>query len=409
MIPVMRARFGMAGSLGDERSTGRSRLRLRWDRQAEACLPTSLPEVRFVIDARAASEVPAGRGRYIREVLLALARRADDHEYELLARQPWAGLPRDPRFGWRTVTGKDPGWALSAARSARHGDALLSTASYLLAAASPVPTVATVFDLVAFDPATSPPRGALAERATLPLALHRGATFACISEATRHELLSRFPAAERRAAVTILGVDQDLDRRASARPDVVARLGLPERFVLSVGTREPRKNLVRTIRAFGTLPAAVRGDRRLVVVGHKGWQDEEIDGAMADAGDLVHLAGFVDDDDLPAVYAAADAFVYASFHEGFGLPVLEAMAVGTPVVTSNVSSLPEVAGDAAVTVDPLSVDAIAAGLAEILSDDARAADLGARGRRRAAEFTWARTAADTLDLLVAAASGHREA
>ncbi|WP_028721629.1 glycosyltransferase family 4 protein [Patulibacter americanus] len=362
--------------------------------------------MRFVIDARAAAEVPAGRGRYIRELLIAMAARDDDHEYELLAREPWTALQRDARFGWRTVAGRDPGWALAAARSARHGDALLSTASYLLAAASPVPTVATVFDLVAFDPETSPPLGALAERATLPLALRRNTTFACISEATKHELTARFPSAAARATVTPLGVDQTFARRAAARTDVIARLGLPDRYVLSVGTREPRKNLVRAIDAFVGLPEAVRDGRRLVVAGHRGWQDEDIDRAIDGAGELVHVTGFVEDDDLPAVYAAADAFVYASFHEGFGLPVLEAMAVGTPVITSNVSSLPEVAGDAAVTVDPRSVAAIRDGLAGVLADPDRAADFGRRGRARAAEFTWARTAAVTLAMLVAAAEGH---
>ncbi|MGX6446626.1 glycosyltransferase family 4 protein [Patulibacter sp. S7RM1-6] len=361
--------------------------------------------MRFVIDARAATEVPAGRGRYIRELLRALARRDDDHEYQLLAREPWPDLGSDPRFAWRRVAGADPGWALAAARSARHGDALLASASYLLAAASPVPAVATVFDLVAFDPETSPPRGALAERATLPLALLRGARFACISEATRHELVARFPRAAARATVTPLGVDQTLGRRAALRPDVVSRLGLPERYVLSVGTREPRKNLVRTIEAFAALPDSVRAGRRLVVVGHRGWEDEAIDRAIAGAQDLVHLAGFVEDDDLPAVYAAADAFVYASFHEGFGLPVLEAMAVGTPVVTSNVSSLPEVAGDAAVVVDPRSVAAIRDGLRTVLEDAAMADDLARKGRARAAAFTWDRTAETTLRMLHDAARG----
>jgi glycosyltransferase involved in cell wall biosynthesis len=361
--------------------------------------------VQLVIDARIAAEVPAGRGRYLRELLRGIAVLPDDHEYQLLTRTRWDAMPADPRFAWRTVNGADPGWALNAARSARHGDVLLSTASYLLAAASPVPTVATVFDLVAFDPESSPPRGALAERLTLPLALRRGTRFACISEATEDELVARFPAAAARSAVTILGVDQNLADRADARPGVVDRLGLPVRYVLSVGTREPRKNLVRTIEAFRSLPDDVRGGRRLVIAGHKGWQDAEIGRAIEGAGELVHLAGFVDDADLPALYAAADAFVYVSFHEGFGLPVLEAMAVGTPVITSDVSSLPEVAGDAAVTVDPRSVDAIAAGLRSVLDDPQRAAELGRAGRARAAAFTWERTARQTLDLLTATARG----
>jgi glycosyltransferase involved in cell wall biosynthesis len=335
----------------------------------------------------------------VRELLRAFQARDDDYEYVLLARDRWSQLPEDSRFTWRIVPGPDPLWSLRAAAAARGGDVLFATASYLLAAASPIPPVATVFDLVAFDPETSPPYGALAERATLPLALSRRSAFACISIAARADLVARFPAAARRAAVIPLAAAPDLPAQAARALDAVSRLGLPKRYVLSVGTREPRKNLVRTIEAFRALPDAVRGDRRLVIVGQAGWGEGPIDAAIADAGDLVHVAGFVDDEDLAAVYAHADAFVYASFHEGFGLPVLEAMTLGTPVVTSNVSSLPEVAGGAAISVDPRSVEAIRNGIARAL-DTETAAALAHLGLARAALFSWERTAEKTLQLLL---------
>jgi alpha-1,3-rhamnosyl/mannosyltransferase len=357
-----------------------------------------LRQVRIVVDARVAAEVVAGRGRYVRELLRALQARDDDHEYLLLTREAWDGLPRDDRFSWRVVPGPDPLWSLRAAPVARGGAVLFATASYLLAAVSPIPPVATVFDLVAFDPETSPPRGALAERVTLPLALGRRAAFVCISAAARNDLVRHFPTAARRTAVTSLAAAPGFAVAAAGASDAPRRLGLPERYVLSVGTREPRKNLVRTIEAFRGLPQDLRADRRLVIVGRAGWGEGPIDAAIAAAGDLVHVAGFVNDDDLPAIYAGADAFVYASFHEGFGLPVLEAMAVGTPVVTSNVSSLPEVAGDAAITVDPHSVEAIQDGLARAL-EPGIAADLARRGRARAASFSWDQTAAETLEVL----------
>lgn len=360
--------------------------------------------MRVAIDARSAAEVPAGRGRYVRELLHALAARDDDNTYELICRERWdAGL--DERFRWRRFPGTDPWWPVGAGLRIGHVDVTLATNSYLLAVTAPRPVVAFVHDLVAFDRSAEAPRGAYLEYVTLPLAVRRAAAFACNSEATLDQLVARYPSVHDRSVVTPLGVDGTFAAQAADRPDVVTRLGLPERYVLSVGTREPRKNLVRAIDAFRSLPEAVRAGRRLVVVGHRGWQDGAIDRALAEAGDLVHLAGFVDDVDLPAVYAAADAFVYASFHEGFGLPVLEAMAVGTPVVTSNVSSLPEVAGDAAVTVDPLSVDAIRDGLAGILVDTQRAEELAARGLRRAAEYRWERTAATTLEVLYRVTGG----
>jgi glycosyltransferase involved in cell wall biosynthesis len=358
--------------------------------------------MRVAIDARSAAEVPAGRGRYVRELLSALAARDDDNVYELISRERW-DADLDERFHWRGFQGNDPWWPIGAGLRVGSVDVTLATNSYLLAATAPRPVVVFVHDLVAFDREADAPIGAYAEYLTLPLAVRRAAAFACNSRSTLEQLVARHPKARDRAVVTPLGVDESFARKAAERRDASARLGLPERFVLSVGTREPRKNLVRAIDAFRGLPERVRDGRRLVVVGHRGWQDVEIDRAIEQAGDAVHLAGFVDDDDLPAVYAAADAFIYASFHEGFGLPVLEAMAVGTPVVTSNVSSLPEVAGDAAITVDPMSVEAIRDGLAKILADDAYAAVLVERGRRRAAEFTWARTANATLGLLENAA------
>ncbi|WP_210491591.1 glycosyltransferase family 1 protein [Patulibacter sp. SYSU D01012] len=356
------------------------------------------------IDARAASEVPAGRGRYVRELLRALAARDDDHRYDLIARTPWGGS-LDERFRWRCFPGTDPWWPLGVGPRLGRVDVTLATNSYLFAVTAPRPTVAFVHDMVVFDPESRPPAGAAAERVTLPLAVRRATAFACNSGATRDALVARFPAVAGRTVVTPLGVDQTLAAQATRGGDVVARLRLPQRYVLSVGTREPRKNLVRAIAAFAELPADVRAERRLVIVGHPGWDDAEIDTALRDAGDLVHLAGFVDDADLPAVYAAADAFVYVSFHEGFGLPVLEAMAVGTPVVTSNVSSLPEVAGDAALTVDPRSVPAIRDALSRVLSDGGLAASLIERGTRRATAYSWARTADTTLALLADARKG----
>lgn len=183
-----------------------------------------------------------------------------------------------------------------------------------------------------------------------------------------------------RLHVVTLGVDA-----TPATPDEIVRvraeLGLPERFVLFVGTLEPRKNLPR-------LAAAVRAldDLPLVVAGPTGWGD------LPPVGGDVRFVGFVDAADLPALYAAATVFAYPSEREGFGLPVAEAMAQGTPVVTSAGRSTEEVAGGAAVLVDPLDTDAIAAGLLEAIAD---ADELATAGRRRAAALTWASAAAAT--------------
>jgi glycosyltransferase involved in cell wall biosynthesis len=176
---------------------------------------------------------------------------------------------------------------------------------------------------------------------------------------------------------------------------VRARRGLPERYVLSVGTIEPRKNLATAIAAFHA--AAPRGVA-LALVGPRGWKLAEAIGADLAAGAVrpgIVVTGAVEDDELPALYAGASAFLFPSLYEGFGFPVLEAMACGTPVLSSDASSLAEVLGDAGVLLPPRDVAAWAEALRALLADPTRGRELGERGRRRAAEFTWERTARAT--------------
>ena len=166
--------------------------------------------------------------------------------------------------------------------------------------------------------------------------------------------------------------------------------------MLSVGTLEPRKNLQRLIAAHRSLPDELRQAHPLVLVGPKGWEiDEVLRRHRAD----VQLLGFVDDDDLAALYSLCTVFAYPSLYEGFGLPVLEALQSGAPVITSRMSSLPEVAGDAARYVDPRAEGEIAAALRELLESPTAREELARGGPERAARFSWDRTAGETLAIL----------
>jgi glycosyltransferase involved in cell wall biosynthesis len=349
------------------------------------------------IDARAAAEVPAGRGRYVRELLAALERlpeAADGVRFRLYAREPWGAL--DPeRFTWTRIGLPDPAWHMAAAaRASREVDVLLSTNSYLTAWFCLKPTAVVVYDLVPWvDPEHAQARAARIERATIRPALARAASLPCISDATRADLVRLFPRAAGKATTIPLAADP-------AFGEPVASPGHPSLdvpYVLAVGTLEPRKNLERLISAWTSLSREVRGDHVLALVGPRGWDDAPILAAARDAG--VRLLGRVDEDELRALYAGAAAFAYPSLYEGFGLPVLEAMAAGAPVLTSDRSSLPEVTGDAALLVDPTDVAAIGAGLTRLLTEPALREDLRARGRARAAAFSWERTARETLALL----------
>lgn len=183
------------------------------------------------------------------------------------------------------------------------------------------------------------------------------------------------------------------------RDAVRARHGLPDRFVLFVGGRDPRKNFRRLLDAFARFRG--RFPHALVAPGFARWTDEAADRALVRAKGLegaVHFPGFVPDEDLPALYAAADMLVSPSLYEGFGLPALEAMAQGCPVVASTRGCAPEVVGDAALLADPYSVDDIHGQMTRLATDRALRAALVARGYRRAAIFSWERAARETLAL-----------
>lgn len=187
------------------------------------------------------------------------------------------------------------------------------------------------------------------------------------------------------------------DPRLRAR--IRMRYGLPERFLLYVGAIEPRKNLPRLMEAF----AAARRQgmvHELVCVGPYGWSSRDLYQRVDDLGlrRHVHFTGYVPVDDLPVIYNLAELFVFPSIYEGFGLPVIEAMACGTPVITANTSSLAEIAAGAAETIDPHDVEALTAAIVTIARDHERRHDLARRGLRRAEEFSWARTAKEMLAL-----------
>ena len=226
------------------------------------------------------------------------------------------------------------------------------------------------------------------------------------SQTVRREVIQRLGLPAERV-VSIPEAASPLYREASRTEieEVRARYGLPQRYVLSVGSLEPGKNRARLFRALASMHD--RGiDCSLAVAGQPAWsyqQDYDLVRQLGLTGQVLFL-GYVADQHMPALYSGAALLAFPSLYEGFGLPVLEAMACGTPVVTSNVSATAEVAGDAAVLVDPLSTKAIALAIETLLCDDALRSNLRQRGLARAAQFSWERAALETLLLyeLVAA-------
>lgn len=241
----------------------------------------------------------------------------------------------------------------------------------------------------------------------LDVALHQASRVIVVSEQSRRDLLELYPVQADRVSVVPLGVDTEVFRPApkEAVTAVRRRYGIEGPYVLSLTGIEPRKNLPAMIRAYGILKADVRPT--LVLAGPlaprnpEGWDllRPALDDQPPEVRDRIVFTGYVSEMDKVALLTGAEALVYPSLYEGFGLPVIEAMACGTPVLTSSVSALPETAGDAALLVDPHDTGAIAQGIERLLTDPVLSRNLRAAGMARAGGFSWNETARRTAEIL----------
>ena len=363
--------------------------------------------MRIAIDATSVPSRPAGAGVYAIELVRAMAERGRHDGYALFVRGSWldddlagkrnwrvehiGAASRPARLAWEQMR-------LPQALSAMGIDVLHSTHHTLPLMGVRCRRVVTIHDVTFFRiPERYPPARRLYMQTLTRLSARVADAIIAPSDAARVDIVRTLGVPATKVAAVYEAAAARFMPVPSETAKAVARAhGIDARFVLSVGSLEPGKNRVRLIRAMAMLRDAGL-QHQLVIVGQKAWKfDAEL--ALVDElgmQDRVRYLGYVSDAELPALYSAADAFAFPSLHEGFGLPVVEAMACGVPVLTSNISATAEVAGDAAVLVDPLSVDAIRDGLRRLLEDGELRTDLSARGRARAAEFSWRRAADET--------------
>lgn len=279
-------------------------------------------------------------------------------------------------------------------------DYLLHIPNYILIP-FPGPVVATVHDLSYLHYPQHHPRERIAfmER-QMPRTLAQAAMIIADSEFVRRELIELLGISAARIQTVPLGVEESFHPYSLAeRALVLTRYDLAHLpYLLVVATLEPRKNLPRLVDAYSRLPDALRRRHPLVIVGTRGWLTEELERRLEplERGGQIKRLGYIPQEDLPLLYAGAWAFAFPSLYEGFGLPLLEAMRSGVPVLTANRSSLPEVAGDAAILVDPEDVDTISAGLERLLTDEAWRGLAVERGLRQAQPFSWSRCVENTI-------------
>lgn len=370
--------------------------------------------MRIGIDYTSAARQSAGIGRFTRELIRAALALDEDNDYRLLVagRQPVAEahLPRASRR-YRLV--QTP---ISERNLVRLWHRLqiplpvevflgrvdiFHSPDFVLPPVARAVKVLTIHDLSFLRvPECADPRLRWYLGQVVPRSVRRADFLLADSESTRRDLVELLGVPPDRVQVIYGGVDamfapvEDAEALRRAR-EKYAR-GRP--FILAVGTLEPRKNYPTLIRAFARARQAARLPHALVIVGRKGWVYEPIFAAVDDLGlhDEVIFPGFVPDEELPALYNAADVLVTPSFYEGFGLPALEAMACGTPVIVSDVSSLPEVVGEAGVRIDPRDEAGLAEAIVRVVGDSALRVGLREAGLRRAREFTWDRAARELL-------------
>jgi glycosyltransferase involved in cell wall biosynthesis len=367
--------------------------------------------VRICLDVSAAAQHRGGIGRYAERLAEALTR-LPDLDLRLLYHGPrdtalpptLAGLPaRHVRLGskpWRTTLAIANWLHLPLDRMVGPCDVFHAT-DHVLPSLRRTATVFTVHDLAFL---VHPETHLRSNRAYLGALMPRYVATATMviadSESTRRDVLARYGVAADRVRVVPLGVEPTFApvAPAQAQARMATRYGLTAPYLLFVGTLEPRKNLHGLIAAYRVLLQRRRDLPLLVIAGAEGWRYDEVYRLVQREAlsSRVRFLGRVADTDLPALYSAAAAFAYPSLYEGFGLPPLEALACGSPVVCSDRSSLPEVVGDAALLGDPTDVGALAGAIERLLDDAPLRHALRQRGLARAARFTWERTAAATL-------------
>ena len=359
-------------------------------------------------DARKARDF--GIGSYIRELVRALARTPDAARYRFRLfgraedRELFSSLPGNFHFSEEGARGYSAAELTGMPmRVRRHRLDLFHATHYVLPPLLGCPAVVTVHDIIhLLYPQFLPgPAARLYARAMIARSLRKARRVIAVSRQTRDDLLARFRVPESRIEVVYNGVSSrfrpDLPEAEISR--VRAAHGLPGEYALFVGGEKPHKNLANLVRAFARAPREGALPVALVLAGPMSKESRARTEALAASlalGDRVRVLGAVAEEDLPALYAGARFLVHPALYEGFGLPVVEAMACGTPVLTSSTSALREIADEAAYLVDPLDVEAIAHGIWLLASDAGTRLLLRERGLLRARQFSWETAAERTL-------------
>jgi glycosyltransferase involved in cell wall biosynthesis len=364
--------------------------------------------LRIAIDAHAVGAKLGGNESYAVNLIEALAQIDSANHYTIYittaeARERFQG--RWPNFKVRATLPHTPLIRIPLTLSAelRKNPVDVLHVQFTAPPFCPCPVVVSIHDL-SFEhlPQTFKRRSRTQLRLTVRHSARRAARIISLSEHGRRDIIETYGITAERVSAIPLAAPAHFapvqDNRELQR--VRHNYGIDGDYILTVGSIQPRKNLARLVQAYASLRGNKSADKlpKLVLVGKSGWLYDETLRALKETGvaDTVVLTGYVPQEDLPALYSGALCFVYPSYFEGFGLPPLEAMKCGAPVIVGNKTSLPEVVGDAALTVDPFDVEAIASAMQRVIESPALREELSIKGRARAETFDWRETARKTL-------------
>ncbi len=368
-------------------------------------LPEFVDHMRIGIDIHTIGARQTGNETYMRNLVSNLVKQKKSDMDFFLYHTKGVGIPRWEAT-YRKLVPHNPllripiGFPLSL----KYDKIDVAHFQYVIPPVSPCPSTVAIHDIsFEFFPDFFHPLSRKRMQLLIPYSAKKSAHVITISEYSKRQIIEKYNIPDNKVTVTYLGVSDlfqviaDKNRLA----DATARFGLGEAFILAVGNLQPRKNIERLVRVYAQLRKKGLLSHDLVLVGQKQWQSHAIFDAVKKNRVERHviITGYVTDDELVALYNRADFFVYPSLYEGFGLPVIESMACGTPVITSNTSSLPEVAGNAALLIDPRSDDELAKAMLRLAESSDLRDTLIRRGEDQAKKFSWEKAAKQTLSVM----------